>query len=46
MDTARDAMWTTARGAAWDLMHRELHRSAHELVDRMLAVTEGEPLNK
>ena len=46
VDTARDAMWTAGRGAAWDLMHRELNRSAHELVNRMLAITESEPLNK
>ena len=45
-DTVEVAAWDAARaaaGAAKELTRRELQRSAHELVDRMLAVTEGDP---
>src|SRR5690606_12283651 len=44
--TAWDAAWGTAwaaAGAAKEQARRELQQSAHELVDRMLAVTEGDP---
>ena len=48
-DAARDAARAAARDAAWAALRpttTELQGSAHELVDRMLAVTEGARLSR